>query len=732
MKITRKLTAVCLALTLLATPTISFGQIYHSISDESVVTNGAVHINEKLLTDKGWRNINILKIDLSNPNIKVGAVDSADGQTRETMTELVVQNGAVAGVNADYFDMGTSSSPSLGMLIEDGELSHGYNSNYQTVGINNNMATFMISSTGMPIIDYYGISIRLYSEGNLIGTVDTKNNVPGSIKKPIVIDDSYYKTTNNIISAHPNLYTIVVENNIVTNKTQSNEVVNIPENGYVVLLPESIATEYYSKVDVGKELKLEETLYLKNNTTESVENMKLGVGGSGIIMKNGEKYTGGRHAVSPGSSVARTIVATVKGTNELLLITVDNGSGYIGTNETDLIDLLKRYNVNDAMYFDGGGSTTFVAREEGEAEATLQNNPTGTKERKVVNGVGVFTTSETGGLSKLIVKVATNRTFKDEPIALSVKGVDANGNPVNIEESKIKVNVEGGKGNYVAGNFIPTTAGNLKVKVSYDGITSETISIKVSNEPKALVIDGGVFVTKPGVTKEINNIYGIDDDGYRLPLSVSKINITSPNPNIVGIGNTVSTTANLIDTADFHYTNGNINVTTSFIIKSGDNFTSEDKAKLSGRGNKDYLYDDSYKDKADSAYVVAPDANAFTSVISSKSIGGIKFAMMNLPASGLKDGWNKFKNVINTNTIENNIVIVAKQDPLTVFKDSRESSAFHEYLAALVKAGKNITVVYMGSGNKEVKNKDGIRYIKINNTSGVKFKTEAGKLYYSF
>ena len=139
----------------------------------------------------------------------------------------------------------------------------------------------------------------------------------------------------------------------------------IPQNGYVIVVPESMANEYYTKINVGSTIDVQEVLYLKSGITEAVNNMKLGIGGSGLIMKNGVAYTGSAHTVTPKSNVARTVVATVKGTNEILLITIDNGSSYTGINHSELIELLQRYHVQDAMYLDGGGSTTFVARNEG-------------------------------------------------------------------------------------------------------------------------------------------------------------------------------------------------------------------------------------------------------------------------------------------------------------------------------------------------------------------------------
>ncbi len=517
--------------------------VLHSIKTEETVTKGATYINERLLMDKGWRNINVLKVDLSDSNILVAPMESATGLQRQTVLQMVQDSGAVAGINADYFDMSSNSSPSLGMLIEDGELSHGYNSNYSTLGINKNMATFMIDQNNTPSMEYYGVAIRISSNGAFIGGAGTKNIVPNSITRPIVVDKTYYQTTNNIVTKHKTLYTLVVEDDRVTYRSKSGESVVIPDNGYVIMVPESLANEYYTKLKVGTSVMAEEILYLNSGVTTAVSNMKLGVGGSGIIMKNGAAYTGSAHAVTPTSNVARTVVATVKDSNEILLLTVDKGSGYIGINQKELIELLKRYNVKDAMYLDGGGSTTFVSRNEGSFSPTLKNNPTDGAQRKVINGIGVFTTSKTGNLTNLLVTPSTKRTFVGESISFTFKGTDENSNPVVVDSNSITYSVVNGQGNFSGNTFTPTTAGKMLVIANCNGVES-AIEIKVSSKPVGIRIEPNLIQVGVGTPKTVQ-VYGVDEEGYQIPIS-SNISWTSDSGAIQVAGNTISASSSVL------------------------------------------------------------------------------------------------------------------------------------------------------------------------------------------
>lgn len=508
----------------------TYASILHDIKSEEVITKGATHINEKLLTDKGWRNVNILKVDLSDSNILVKPMESATGLERQNILQMVESSGAVAGVNADYFDMGSTSSPSLGMLIEDGSLLHAYNSSFSSLGINKNMATFMIDQSNLPSMAYYGVNVTISTEAAVVGEAVTKNIVPTSVKRPVVLDRKYYETTDTIIAKHPTLYTIVVENDQVTYQSQSGESVAIPDDGYVILVPEAEANSYYTSLPIGSVVSIDETLYLNDGLTTAVSNMKLGIGGSGIIIKNGEAYTGSAHAVTPQADVARTVVATVKGTNEILLVTVDKTSEYVGINQSELIELLKRYDVQDAMYFDGGGSTTFVARNEGELAPSLQNHPTGGEQRKVINGVGVYSASQTGKLAHLKITPTSTDAFVGETVSFTAKGTDENNNPVPIEVSEVTYSLASGQGDFSGNIFTPTKAGSSLIVATCQGV-EVGIELNVEEAPKGLQIEPSLMQIDTNSTKSFQ-VYGINSKGNKVPLTSDTVTWTSEQSSI--------------------------------------------------------------------------------------------------------------------------------------------------------------------------------------------------------
>ncbi|MDG4782070.1 phosphodiester glycosidase family protein [Micromonospora sp. WMMD961] len=56
----------------------------------------------------------------------------------------------------------------------------------------------------------------------------------------------------------------------------------------------------------------------------------------------------------------------------------------------ELAELMRSLGAHDAVNLDGGGSSTVAVREPGQAAATARNNPSDGTERAVANGIGIF------------------------------------------------------------------------------------------------------------------------------------------------------------------------------------------------------------------------------------------------------------------------------------------------------------------------------------------------------
>src|SRR5690606_28364464 len=78
--------------------------------------------NIKKFTSKGWWNINAVRVDLTDEYAEIkGLMNNKGLSNTTTVTDMVNQQKAVAGVNGDFFNFSPMPHP-MGTFIQDGEV----------------------------------------------------------------------------------------------------------------------------------------------------------------------------------------------------------------------------------------------------------------------------------------------------------------------------------------------------------------------------------------------------------------------------------------------------------------------------------------------------------------------------------------------------------------------------------------------------------------------------------
>lgn len=533
----KKLVAALLAACIMISPFEIYGVVLHKIREIETITKGATLISDQILTEAGWQDVFVIKINLDDHNIEIKPIGPKALGQKETLMQMVEGSGALAAINADFFSM-NSNVPSFGPMIEAGEVVQAYNNNQVAVGPTMDggpMGTLIIDESGNILMNYFSVLLEIYGNGSNIGEANSYNKISTYVTKPIILDRKYMKTTQGVVNHYKGVSTIVVENGKVSYQSARGEAVNIPENGYVMLMDESHASRYYQALPVGAEVEIKASVTLNNQLIADIKDVQMGIGGGGILMQNGQAYTGPANIVSKGTRNPRSVVATTSNPNELLLIALDGRGQSIGATHNELITLLQSYGVKDALYLDGGGSTTLIAREEAENKVTVQNKPSDGTQRKIMNGIGIFTTSERGSIHKLYIESAQARTFIEEPVKLTVKAVDENNNPVPINMADVTFDIAGVEGRMEGDLFYPQTEGSAAI-IARIGDVQVATEIFVSSAPRGLVIEPGLVTMNPGETKTIQ-VYGVDAGGYKLPITPSKLVWENGNGIATGLGN---------------------------------------------------------------------------------------------------------------------------------------------------------------------------------------------------
>src|SRR5215469_13308636 len=88
------------------------------------ITSGAQWHSETYQTVGGAQSAQVMNLDLTNPNLRLGAVEAGDhliDPSDETISSMATRTGAVAGVNSDFFAINATGQPN-GMLVENGTL----------------------------------------------------------------------------------------------------------------------------------------------------------------------------------------------------------------------------------------------------------------------------------------------------------------------------------------------------------------------------------------------------------------------------------------------------------------------------------------------------------------------------------------------------------------------------------------------------------------------------------
>ncbi|MBE3576233.1 MAG: phosphodiester glycosidase family protein [Limnochordales bacterium] len=182
-----------------------------------------------------------------------------------------------------------------------------------------------------------------------------------------------------------------------------------------------------------KQLQVGDKVSITVNISEPWERVKEAIGGhpgsnTSILVQDGKLGPNLDQAVHPRTALG------VRADGTLLLLTVDGRQpGYSeGVTTTELARLMLDLGAVHAINLDGGGSTTFVARQPGDAEPTVQNSPSDGYERAVGNSLLVISTAPEGPLAQLAVRPERVRLLAGSKFTFTVKGLDEWYNPVPI------------------------------------------------------------------------------------------------------------------------------------------------------------------------------------------------------------------------------------------------------------------------------------------------------------
>lgn len=476
--------------------------LYEQKSSE-MVTKGVTYELSRRLTDLGWVDVNVLKVNIEDANITLAPVQSKkELGLKEPLVDLLYTNGAVAGVNSDFFGMKGTHSVPFGTAVTNGTVIS--SSDDRNIGVND-YSTFFIDKNNMPFMDFLKINFEFLNNG--VKNIDINAiNKAGDQVYAMKFDKNGGENTSALDSRFPNLVKIVVEDNVISYISLKGEVVTVPENGYIIVINEQWFDEKVDLFSVGQ------TAEFRINSSIDLNNINTAISGGAKILDNGSISPNPGALVSPTSRQPRTALGITEDGKELIFMVVDGRTHSIGATQDELGYLLLNYGAYNAMNFDGGGSSTMVVKTLDDPWLTIKNTLSEGSQRKVINGLGVFNKAPVGNITTLVVKSEQDKIFKNTPAKIDVFGYDEYYNKVEVPYGDVVITSSDTEGKWDGQYFYPSVSGEITLSGQYGELTS-TSSFK-SLEVVEIFSDIKSIGLEVGETISIG-LTGRDSDSFK-------------------------------------------------------------------------------------------------------------------------------------------------------------------------------------------------------------------------
>ena len=375
------------------------------------VAPGIRRADYRLTTNAGPLVIHVVAIDTHDPAVRLGAAVARDRMisSGETVSSMAARTGAVAGINADYFDIGNTNQP-LNVVVRDGAV----------LRTPSKRAAIDVSTSGDVGIGYFGFTGSVaYGTAQipLTGVNEWPPNGGATLLTPAY--GALAATPNVVVAALEPIDTVAG-----TPGTYRVSAVGAPPPGPVsgfLLGFGPAAQALAAPPNAG------DTVTLAFDTTPGAAALNAAVGGGPLLV------AGGAPADDPFSPAPeeRDVRFPVAGAalepdGTLLLIVVDGRKAAvsIGLTRPEFGALMRGFGAVSGMAFDSGGSATLVARELGTSGASVLNDPSDGRERPVADALLAYSDAPSGLHPRLVVRPATFAAYRGARVALRGAIVD--------------------------------------------------------------------------------------------------------------------------------------------------------------------------------------------------------------------------------------------------------------------------------------------------------------------
>ncbi|GHF58156.1 phosphodiester glycosidase family protein [Streptomyces thermodiastaticus] len=364
------------------------------------IAPGVDYRDVDLRTARGVVRAHVVTVDLRDRHVRIGLLHPGKVAARRTVSQLADRQGALAGVNGDFFHISethpgvAATGSAVGPEIADGHPLKAAVPKGQRFG--------PALPSGSTTEDVFGVGTdrtaridRLSLSGSVttpagrlkLGGLNQYALPVGSIGAYTADWGSASRAratcgtdTRRSAPCSKDTYEVTVRNGRVVATSGKPGKGTIPA-GTTVLVGREAGARQLRKLTKGQSVRVEHRLVAASGVRYA-----FAIGGFPVL-RHGAPLKG----LDTKATTVRTAVGIANGGHRLLLVALDGRPAYrSGLTVAELAAELKKLGATEAFDLDGGGSSTLVARPRGATRVSVRNHPSDGGERAVPNGIGVF------------------------------------------------------------------------------------------------------------------------------------------------------------------------------------------------------------------------------------------------------------------------------------------------------------------------------------------------------
>jgi hypothetical protein len=358
--------------------------------------------------------VETLAVDPHEPTIRLDTVLANDRLVSpgETIASMAARTGAVGGINGDFFAISQTNEP-LGIVIRSGEL----------LRSPDQRAALVIDTQRRAHLGPLGFSGQVI-DGSTFWPLTGVDLFPPSggaslmqpAYGPIPPRSGVTLVELEMTPDEPSTYTV-------------GEILDASEGAGAGL---SLAFGPAALAIAPPPLPGDK-LEIQMSTEPGFGDAVTALGGGPLYLRDG-RIIEDPHPPSPSEALRPSSLSGIltRPDGTLVFVEVDGrDSEYsIGLTRPEFAALLEAFGAVDAMGFDGGGSSTLVARIGGIDSAEVQNRPSDGKPRPVANGLFVYSSATPGPPARLSVRPDRADLLVGARLPLAIRTSDAGGRPL--------------------------------------------------------------------------------------------------------------------------------------------------------------------------------------------------------------------------------------------------------------------------------------------------------------